>query len=444
MSTAVARLETVIGVALAPIGLAALAFAVRSLDPAHVLPEDGASLHLPAVDWLLAHGAAIAGGWGDGAAKGFLAWFPPALASGTVVACFGITRHYFDLRVAVLAGALLCILPAHVWFSEVGTTDHHYVVAFVTTLLLGAGAALLGQEQPTARPTSACIGRAGFLGVAMASSLGVWPGTLPLVVVVQLAYGVRVGSAPDRESAIGWARTVAVAHAVAAIVLAPWILAGVSGLQTVWLAICGLAFAGMAELWRRGVGAETASDRGLGVLGFAFVACALMLIAGVAAGAPVGWDWPSPDVGAGDGATRPGRVDVLFTRFAFVAPLGLAWVVWSHRDALTPSFWFLAGWGLFLGVAALVAGRFTSSAAVAYVLLLAAALDAAFRLAVWRETWGWAARLAAGAVYLLVVGWALWPSIAADAGGLGERSQRASSDAVRQSVAVERLAERAR
>ena len=132
----------------------------------------------PTFDWLLAQLVRLAGVAHDPAAMELLlVWVPPVIGASTVVALYGIAQHYFNARVAFLAAALLCFLPANTWYSQIGFVDHHVAVAFVTTLLLGAGTALLGQAQETSSPTPACLGRACFLGVAMAASLLVYPGS---------------------------------------------------------------------------------------------------------------------------------------------------------------------------------------------------------------------------------------------------------------------------
>ncbi len=410
MTQVAARLWVATAYVLAPCVLAVGAAVIRSLDRCRVLPEDGMRLISPTVEWLL---AAIAGASGDAAAaEPLLAWAPPVVAASTVIACYGITLHYFDPRVALLASALVCILPANVLFSQLGCVDHHYAVAFVTLLLLGAGAALLGQAQDTSRPTSACIGRAGFVGVAMAVSLLIWPGTMPLVAMVQLAYGVRVLSAPGRESAIGWARTMALAHGVGALALALWPSGIPSGAHVVWLAMCGAGYGLLAELWSRGAGAASARGRALALLAFALIALGVVLVSASQSECPAGWEWLWQDAGARAEFVDAPRADVLFTRFVYVAPLALALVLWDRRTELTASLWLLTAWGVFTGLASLVGGRLTSTASVAYALLLAAALDAAFRHAVWRDGWGWPTRFGAAVVYVAVVAWALWPSVA--------------------------------
>ena len=399
-------MKTVV-VILAPCALAIGAFAIRSMERCRAFAGDGASLTSPAVEWLLAAVTGLTGATGDPAAA-VVAWAPPVIAASTVIACYGITQHYFDTRVAFLASALVAILPANVWFSQVGCADHHWAVAFITTLLLGSGTALLGQDQETERPTSGCLGRAAFLGVGIVVSLVVWPGTMPLVGVIQLAHAVRVVTAPSPASAVGWARNVAVAHGIAAALLVPFALLGELGVYAAWVGLCALAFAGVGELFDRGLAAGTVQSRGLAVLAGA-VACiglALMALSGSGDG--------SPGESVRAGSVPLAGAAVLFSRFVYVAPLALALVIWDHRETMTASLWLLVGWAVFLCLAALLGDRLTSSASVAYSMLLAAALDAAFRHGVWRAAWSTPARAGALVLFGVAVVWALSPSIVVD------------------------------
>ena len=71
-------------------------------------------------------------------------WIPPLLGAATVVATYFLCRRAFGGPVGVIAAASLCVMPAHVHYSQIGFVDHHAAVAFLTTLLF---AALLGSAR---------------------------------------------------------------------------------------------------------------------------------------------------------------------------------------------------------------------------------------------------------------------------------------------------------
>jgi asparagine N-glycosylation enzyme membrane subunit Stt3 len=413
-------------------------------------PHGGQPIWPPTLDWLLAQLVRLAGVAGDPAVmERLLVWVPPVIGASMVVALYGIARHYFNARVSFLAAALLCFLPSHTWYSQIGFVDHHVAIAFVTTLLLGSGTALLGQGQETSTPTSACLGRATLLGVAMAASLLVWPGTLLYVAIVQLAFAILVLTAATRESAIGWARTVAFAHFIACIAVAPWSAGNhwdrwssfspvvLSNFQPMWFAACALGFALLSELWRLKAGAETWLGRSLSALAIATTGLlvALLLLPELSEALGQGWAWLSMEesarVSVAESAPlfRAGstRVQELLTRFVYLTPMALALVAWDRRRSLTPSLRLLFGWGIVLFLATLMQRRFVNSASVVYALFLAAALDIVFRRLVWRAAWPLPARTAAVAIFAAMVGWALWPSLASYGVDL-VNLQRASRD----------------
>jgi len=398
-------------------------------------PHGGQPMWSPTFDWLLAQLVRLADVAHDPAAMELLlVWVPPIIGASTVVALYGIAQHYFNTRVAFLAATLLCFLPANTWYSQIGFVDLPVVVAFMTLLLLGAGTALLGQAQETSSPTTACLGRAVFLGVAMGASLLIWPGALAYVAIIQLGFGILVLTAASRESAIGWARTVAFAHFIACIAVAPWSAGNewdrwgsfspvvLSNFQPIWFAACALGFALLAELWRLGSGAETRLGRSLSalVMATAGLVAALLLLPELGEAVGHGWAWLSADesLRAGGAETAPlfhagsTRVQELCTRFVYLTPVALALVAWDRRASLTPSLRLLFGWGIVLFLATLMQRRFMTSASVVYALFLAAALEVVFRRLVWRDAWSLPARAGAVAIFAAVVGWALWPSLA--------------------------------
>ena len=106
---------------------------------------------------------------------------PRVLGAATVVALYFLARRHFDLPTAVLAGAVLSLLSAHFWYSQVGFIDHHAAVALVSTWVLAAGMALRSHGQRESRAWHAGIGA----GIAIGLSLLVWPGCLLHVSLVE-------------------------------------------------------------------------------------------------------------------------------------------------------------------------------------------------------------------------------------------------------------------
>jgi len=145
------------------------------------------------------------------------AWIPPILGGLTVVATWTVARRVLKERAALGAGVLLCILGGHFTYSRVGAFDHHVAVSLVTTLLLGATLAALGAD--SRRRT---LQYAAAIGVWIALSLLIWPGSLLYSAITLAGLAGVALTAPDAaRAAIRW-RALAVASGFAAILVAPF------------------------------------------------------------------------------------------------------------------------------------------------------------------------------------------------------------------------------
>ena len=155
---------------------------VLQRDPYMNFPQGGEPIWTPTLDWLIA--ASVRLGLGvpeQEVMEAWIVWIPPILGALTVVVLYFLALHYFSRKVALLAGLLLALLPAHFWYSQLGFVDHHVAVALVTTGLLAAAMSVLSQS-----PESGSWRRSLGLGAALAASLWIWPGCLLHVVVTEL------------------------------------------------------------------------------------------------------------------------------------------------------------------------------------------------------------------------------------------------------------------
>ena len=94
--------------------------------------------------------------------------FAYVLFAATVVVLYLLARRFYSTSVAWLAGAILAVLPAHYYFSNIGFVDHHVVVAMLTLLMLAAAMSLL-REGDSAGATAG--GRALRLGALLGATI---------------------------------------------------------------------------------------------------------------------------------------------------------------------------------------------------------------------------------------------------------------------------------
>lgn len=381
-------------------------------------PDGARPIWTPLFDWL-----AAASMWPFRDAldvRGIEVWaslIPPVLGSLTVVVLYLVLRPRFGRGVGLLAAAVLALLPAHAWYSQVGFVDHHCAVALVTTCLLGAGLRFL-ERGP---------GSPAWLGVAMATCILVWPGTLLQVGVVGLVVGTTVLAAVDADRARIDARRLALSLAIACIGVAPLCLSGrwpqwsdaspvvLSRFQP-WLFASGAVVAGIWSLmasraWAGSRGSRVGSRPYTRIAAAMFVALAAVAASALAwpalgQGMAESWAWLSKtdDFQGLVGESRPLLVDAdgrfswvpglnNLSAFLPVAPLAIALGAWRARRSERPAVVGLVlVWATVLIASSLLQRRFANSAAVAVAILLSLSvfglydiMRRRFENAVWRR-----------------------------------------------------------
>jgi asparagine N-glycosylation enzyme membrane subunit Stt3 len=363
--------------------------AVLETDSYINFPTGAKPIWTPLFDWLLALGLwTIPTTRSDEALEWILAWVPPLLGALCVLALTALSRRDFGERVALLAGALLAVLPAHFWYSQLGFLDHHVAVALASVIVLWALLATLRSE--ALRPALA-------LGAALGAALLLWPGCLLEVALVATALSMRVLRTADPTLARTRARRFAAVFAIAALLVAPLGLASewprwgelsplvLSRFQPLLLAAAALWLAALAELWRwNGVPASAVGR--LVAVGGVGAALALLLVAlapELPAGLADAWAWlarreefqavvaeSAPLLASQRSARVAGR---LLTPLVWITPALLAALVWlARRRGPWPAGAVVAGWCLAFFVAALAQRRFVASLAAPFALTVAA------------------------------------------------------------------------
>jgi dolichyl-phosphooligosaccharide-protein glycotransferase len=331
-----------------PLGLFALAFAVRALPWREVLTAErvypfgnDAYYHLRRIVYSLAHFPAVlahdpyinfptgakpiwtpvfdlciaalarplsrslaAGGLED--AERFAVWVPPVLGAATVVALWALARRHFGPSVAALAGAFLAVLSGHFWYSQIGFVDHHVAVALVTTGMLAGGMAGLDADaRGRARRARA---DALATGLALGLAVAVWPGSLLHAGLLDLGLLGYLLARPSARQAAAFARCLAWVHLVAFAVVSPLALGNhwpqwgdfspvvLSNFQpwlfasgALWAAACAALFAGRWGGTRAG---RAALALGLGAV---LLALGVAAVPGLTRGVGEAWRWLAKD-----------------------------------------------------------------------------------------------------------------------------------------------------
>ncbi len=365
-------------------------------DPYLNYPDGAQAIWTPVFDWLVA--AIIfpfAGADSLERVEQIAIWVPPLLGAATVVAVYLLAKRYFDRATALLAGLILALLPAHTWWSQLGFVDHHAATPLLSTLLLASAMGLLARSAPAgAMPWS----RARATGAALAAALLLWPGMLLDVLLVETGLVAFALSRAEQGEAQRFAAAFTLAQAFAfALVLPLGATASgppgsafsplqLSGFQP-WLFAC-LAAGGAAcvLLWRGdrlggSPGARLASASAIALL---VLAASGPLLPELWQGAAESWRW------LGRAESFQGQVSEslpLFmtetgfstrmavshlSAFVFALPLALALLLLSLRrtPGRGPLLLFL-WWALGLGCVTLLQRRFLGSSAIAAALLMA-------------------------------------------------------------------------
>jgi len=240
---------------------------------------------------------------GEPAAEAVSMWIPPVLGAATVAALYFTARRFFGHATATLAGLVLCFLSGHYWYSQLGFVDHHAAVALVSTLLLASAmcllAALSQPEEPHAHRTPALA-----TGVSLALALLLWPGSLLHVGLVEAALVVFLLSRSKHRDAVRGAASFALLHGLALAIILPfsatasWPQWGdysptvLSRFQPWLFGVLTLHATGCWFLWRRSGSVSRAKRMtqaaGLAVL---LLLASVVLLPDLLEGATDAWQW---------------------------------------------------------------------------------------------------------------------------------------------------------
>ncbi len=320
-------------------------------------------------------------------------WVPPLLGAACVVVVWALGTRHLGRGSGLVAGGILAFLSGHFWYSQIGFVDHHAAVALTTALVLFGGMELLRAPPP---PRARHLAVA--LGSAVALCLLVWPGSLLHVAMAELALAVHLLGRTRRGEAVRFAALLAL-HATTSLVLLaplggsgawpqwsdytpvvlsrfqPWLF----GILALWSGACALCWS------RSGLG-ETPARR----LGSAFGLGALLATGSALAlpelwlGVEDGWRWlakqdafqafvaESRPLLWSDGAFDPLPATLRLTPFVFALPLLLPALAWrARRDPQRDSLWLLLFWTAGLLAVTLLQRRFFNSLSVSMVLVMA-------------------------------------------------------------------------
>ena len=378
----------------------------------------------PLFDWCIAAVARLlVGKANQGAVEVVAVWAPPVIGACAVLATAWLARRAFSPAAGWLSGALLAVLPGHIFYSALGEVDHHVAVGLLAVLLVAASMRL-------ATPPGADWRRAAIVaGGVAALAILLWPGSLLYVLVVQAYLTVQLLATGEKTLALARARSLGWMHAVTGAALAPfcfgrsWEQFGamsplvLSDFQPLWFLAGAATFALAAALWSRsGLGARRGqrlgSALGLAAVGLAAAWFGLPGLRDALANA-ITWFEPDPgflDVVAemqplflNDGHFEAGPVHEYFSYLAWALPLALAWL---GREALRARrgdvglllVWSAAAWGL-----AIYQQRFCDTASPFFALVMGSALAEGTRSASAR----WPARRALVAAGAALCGLAL-------------------------------------
>jgi dolichyl-diphosphooligosaccharide--protein glycosyltransferase len=370
---------------------------VLAFDPYLNFPDGAKPIWTPVFDWgaaaLLRLLVRPVGEGGLGDLERLAMWLPPLLGALTVVAAWQIGRRHFGVWAGGVAGASLCLISGHYWYTQVGFLDHHAALGLAVIWLLGAQLALWQAEEAGAE---AAAWRATlFGGAAIAATFGVWPGGLLHVALLEAGAVVFALSRPDAARARRFAVRRAAACALAALLLAPLCLGNrwpqwgrlspvvLSDFQP-WLlgsgALCWLA---CAAVWR---GRLAAPGRRLLVLAAAALGVAgvgLLLLPGLREGAFDAWRWlakregfqarvaesqpllfEAGELALGIALTRLSLFGLLFPLFG----AALAWRLRGRPERARA--WLLLGFTAALYAVTLLQRRFFDTASIGIALSL--------------------------------------------------------------------------
>ena len=359
-------------------------------------------------------------------------WVPPALGALTVVWVFLLARRCWGAAAGWLAGFVLCVLPIHVWYSQVSFVDHHVAVDLLSALLLGSALGLCARWQGSEPERQERVPALAH-GALLALGVLVWPGFLIHAgVLVLLSFALLL--AATRAEAVRASAGLALAAALATALLVPF-TAGLrserfgaftpvvlSGFQPWLFGALALFHALCALVWRRTALGATRAGRAASAaaLGAVLLGATALLVPGFLPGVRAALDWLAKreEFQAGvseslsllrfgnlrEPSLRP-ALEILSGLFLAI-PLLAALLVALARDRRQRAAALLAaGWCLAFAAAALLQMRFASTLAVALAVLTGASFAASWRrLAAVEPRRAWPAPALLAGLALL-----LWP-----------------------------------
>jgi dolichyl-diphosphooligosaccharide--protein glycosyltransferase len=389
-------------------------------DPYINFPHGGQPIWTPLFDWCLA-ALLLPFRRGESVAhlERLVVFVPPLLGAATVVALYSVARRHFGAATATLAGALLAILSAHFWYSQLGFLDHHAAEALAATAMLGAAMSLLARASAAPMDGRARWRSVLATGTALGMALLLWPGMLLHVGLVDAALVVFALTRPEQLAAASFVRSLALLHLIALALVAPLGLTAhwrewgpfspvvLSAFQPWLMAAACLWSAGCAAAWRSDAAGGSRARRtlsGLG-LGVALLLASLQAFPGLVAAASDPWEWfagADPfqrNVGESlplffDAGQPSLRIALMrLSVFSLLVPVALGVGAMRAWRAPRPAPLLLFYWWSFgLAAAAVVQRRFFNAASVGVALLFALTLVASYRALVRRAP---RARLAA-------------------------------------------------
>ncbi len=352
-------------------------------------PQGARPIWTPVFDWILALLLRPLASVDDPAALERAAmWVPPLLGAASVAALYLVARRNFGVGVAWLAAGSLCVMSGHYWYSQIGFLDHHAAVALCAVLLLGAGMAFV--REPGRR------GRAIGLGLAMAASLLLWPGSLLHVALVQAACAWELLRCQERGRARSSAAQLGLAHATAGLAVLPlaatahWPQWGafspvvLGGFQPWWLGVCGLLAGICAWLWSRDAAGRSRARRvsSAGLVGLGLLLASAAVLPGLLEGAGDAWRWlarrevfqaqvaeSQPLVWDPRGVTLSVAL-IRLSFFVVLFPLAWGFALRAARAPEAAPLRLFLVWSAGLLLATLAQRRFFNSFAIANALLL--------------------------------------------------------------------------
>jgi dolichyl-diphosphooligosaccharide--protein glycosyltransferase len=361
-----------------------------------------------------------------------LVWVPPLLGACTVVVLFYFAKRHFGLATAWLSSLLLCVLPAHFYYSRLSFLDHHVAVGLLSTLLLAGSMELLRAEAARPEERHRQLWISLFLGAICALNLLIWPGTILHLATLEVGLITVLLFRAARGEASGLAASLAIKSLVALALILPfsatntWSQWGdysavvLSRFQPWFFAALALYYASCVSFWhltrkRRSFGGRVAATFGIGA---AILGGSVILLPDLLVAISEAWSWMSredlfqsgvaestPLFGSGE------RVSVklaerLFLHFVYVFPIALVAIAWVHRrheDA--GARLLLCGWGLVFAVATLAQHRFHNTLSIVFALVIGWMLA---RLIAWLR--GLEAALLRGSLLALLAGAAFFPA----------------------------------